>query len=494
MPPVLQASTLGGPACGPSCLRCATAHCRFTVRTAVADPHAFWPTASTQGVQTGGVPGGQLMTTTEVENFPGFPDGVTGPDLMDRMRKQAARWGAALVTEDVEEVDLSVRPFRVRSSERTVRAHTIIVATGATAKRLGLPNEHTFWSRGISACAICDGASPLFKGADVAVIGGGDSAAEEAVYLTKYARQVHLIVRGPKMRASAAMAERVGANPRVTIHFKSQPVDVVGDVKGRLAALRLRDADTGHERELPVRGVFYAVGHSPNSQLLAGQVELDAAGYVVVRHGTETSVPGVFAAGDLHDTEWRQAITAAGSGCAAAISAERYLVASDLSVDYSHAADAPAEMEHAQEAAAHAAHSAAAATAAAAAASAPAPSPAEFDVSATVHVGQFALRKLYHESQRPMIVVYTSSTCGPCRRLKPMLTSLVEDPAYASAVHYVEIDIEADPDIAEAAGITGTPTVQIFHRKERLHVLPGVKMKSEYRAMLDACLGRAVPV
>jgi thioredoxin reductase (NADPH) len=435
------------------------------------------------------------MTTTEVENFPGFPDGVTGPDLMDRMRKQAARWGAALVTEDVEEVDLSVRPFRVRSSERTVRAHAIIVATGATAKRLGLPNEHTFWSRGISACAICDGASPLFKGADVAVIGGGDSAAEEAVYLTKYARQVHLIVRGSKMRASAAMAARVESNPRVTIHYKSQPADVVGDVKGRLAALRLRDADTGHERELPVRGVFYAVGHSPNSQLLAGQVELDAAGYVVVRHGSETSVPGVFAAGDLHDTEWRQAITAAGSGCAAAISAERYLVASDLSVDYSHAAaDAPAAaaVERAHEAA-HAAHTAAAATvaaAAAAAAAAPAPSPTEFDASATVHVGQFALRKLYHESQRPMIVVYTSSTCGPCRRLKPMLTSLVEDPAYASEVHYVEIDIEADADIAEAAGITGTPTVQIFHRKERLHVLSGVKMKSEYRAMLDACLGR----
>jgi len=257
-----------------------------------------------QGMQAGGVPGGQLMTTTEVENFPGFPEGVSGPDLMDRMRKQSERWGASLLTEDVEEVDLSRRPFRVRSTERTVYAHSVIVATGAAAKRLQLPSEHEFWSRGISACAICDGASPIFRGAEVAVVGGGDSAAEEAVYLTKYARHVHLLVRGSRMRASAAMSDRVLANPRVSVHFKSQPVDVYGDVKGRLAGVRLRDVDSGEERELPVRGVFYAVGHKPNSDLLAGQVELDAAGYVVVRHGAETSVEGVFAAGDLHDTEW----------------------------------------------------------------------------------------------------------------------------------------------------------------------------------------------
>ena len=248
---------------------------------------------------------------------------------MDRMRKQSERWGASLVTEDVEELDLSSRPFRVRSTERTVYAHSIIMATGATAKRLQLPSEHEFWSRGISACAICDGASPIFRGADVAVVGGGDSAAEEAVYLVKFARHVHLLVRGSRLRASAAMADRVLANPRVTVHFKSQPVDVYGDLKGRMAGVRLRDVDTAEERELPVRGLFYAVGHKPNSDLLTGQVMLDAAGYVVVRNGAETSVAGVFAAGDLHDTEWRQAITAAGSGCAAAISAERYLTAHD---------------------------------------------------------------------------------------------------------------------------------------------------------------------
>ena len=424
-------------------------------------------------MQKGGVPGGQLMTTTEVENFPGFPEGVTGPDLMDRMRKQAERWGTVLATEDVESVDLSVRPFRVRTAEREVRAHSLIVATGATAKRLGLPSEHTFWSRGISACAICDGASPLFKSADVAVVGGGDSAAEEAVYLTKYARHVHLLVRGARMRASAAMAERVIANPRVTVHYQCAPEDVFGDVKGRMAGVRLRDSLSGELRELAVRGLFYAVGHTPNSDLLAGQVELDAAGYVVVRHGAETSVGGVFAAGDLHDTEWRQAITAAGSGCAAAISAERYLVANDLLVQKEQVTVEEAQPQ-------------------AEAAAVVVEVPVDFNAEATKHAGQFALRKLYHESARPLLVIYTSPTCGPCRRLKPMLTSLVEDAGYAADVHYIEIDIEADPEIAEAAGITGTPTVQVFHRKERVQVMSGVHMKSEYKKVLDGCLGRSV--
>ena len=401
---------------------------------------------------------------------------------MDRMRKQSERWGASLLTEDVEELDLSRRPFRVRSTERTVYAHSVIVATGATAKRLQLPSEHEFWSRGISACAICDGASPIFRGAEVAVVGGGDSAAEEAVYLTKYARHVHLLVRGSRMRASAAMADRVLANPRVTVHFKSQPVDVFGDVKGRLAGVRLRNGDTGEERELPVRGVFYAVGHKPNSDLLAGQVELDAQGYVVVRHGAATSVEGVFAAGDLHDTEWRQAITAAGSGCAAAISAERFLAANDLIVEPPAAAVAAATSMHAGEAAVPAQSASPqkeAATAAALAAVA-------FDASQTSHRGQFALRKLYHDSPRPLMVMYTAPTCGPCRRLKPILGKLVDE--YAQAVHYVEIDIEEDPEIAQAAGITGTPCVHVFYRKERLAVLAGVKTRSDYRSVIDGAL------
>ena len=396
---------------------------------------------------------------------------------MDRMRKQSERWGASLVTEDVEELDLSSRPFRVRSTERTVYAHSIIMATGATAKRLQLPSEHEFWSRGISACAICDGASPIFRGADVAVVGGGDSAAEEAVYLCKYARHVHLLVRGSRLRASAAMADRVLANPRVTVHFKSQPVDVYGDLKGRMAGVRLRDVDTAEERELPVRGLFYAVGHKPNSDLLTGQVMLDAAGYVVVRNGAETSVAGVFAAGDLHDTEWRQAITAAGSGCAAAISAERYLTAHDLIVEQPAAAAAAAASARVREQRAHDADTPQKEAAAPA---------ASFDAYQTSHRGQFALRKLYHDSARPLLVMYTAPTCGPCRRLKPILSKLVDE--YDAAVHYVEIDIEEDPEIAEAAGITGTPCVHVFFRKERLAVLAGVKTRSDYRNVIDGAL------
>ena len=424
-----------------------------------------------------------------------------------------------MATEDVESVDLSVRPFVVRTSERTVRTHALIVATGATAKRLGLPSEETFWSRGISACAICDGASPLFKGQEVAVVGGGDSAAEEAVYLTKYARRVHLLVRGSRLRASAAMADRVKANPNVTIHYHSPPLDVYGDVKGRMAGVLLGSEGGGEGRKLPVRGLFYAVGHKPNSELLAGQVELDEAGYVVLKHGASTSVEGVFAAGDLHDTEWRQAVTAAGSGCAAAIAAERWLASTEGSrEEATHhvmaaakaAAAAAAVAAEATDASAAAPPSAAAAAAAAAAvasaaraaapasaseavetATAAARAKAAFDVNASFHKGQYALRRLYHESTRPLLVIYTSPTCGPCRRLKPMLTGLVGEDAYAGAVQFIEIDIEADAAIAEAAGIAGTPTVQVFLNRERVGVLKGVKNKSEYRQVLDAALGRA---
>ena len=180
-----------------------------------------------EGYQLGGIPGGQLMTTTEVENFPGFPEGITGPELMDRMKAQALRWGAELYTEDVISVDLSDRPFTIRSEEREIKAHSIIIATGATAKRLGLPSEHTFWSHGISACAICDGATPIFKGVDLAVIGAGDTAAEESIYLTKYGSHVHMLVRREEMRASKAMQDRVLSNPKITVHWNTEAVDVL---------------------------------------------------------------------------------------------------------------------------------------------------------------------------------------------------------------------------------------------------------------------------
>jgi len=415
-----------------------------------------------EGLSAGGVRGGQLMTTTEVENFPGFPEGITGPDLMDRMRAQAERWGAVLETEDVTEVDLSERPFTVRSEERTVRAHSVIIATGATAQRLGIPSEEKFWSNGISACAICDGASPIFKGQELAVVGGGDTATEEAVYLTKYGKHVHLLVRG-QMRASKTMQDRVNKNPNITVHLNTSIVDAVGNNKNQMSHLRLRDSVTGEEWDLPVRGLFYGIGHKPNSGMVKGQIQLDEAGYVVVKDGVHTNVPGVFAAGDLHDTEWRQAITAAGSGCSAAIAAERYLTAEGLARIVETEGKVEEKAEPKKQAG-------------------PTPS-MDFDLAATRHTGQFALRKLYHESDRLIMVCYTSPTCGPCRTLKPILNSLVKE--YENKIHFVDIDIEQDPEIAEAAGVNGTPTVQVFKDKERLHNLPGVKMKNDYRKFIQ---------
>lgn len=415
-----------------------------------------------EGYQAGGVPGGQLMTTTEVENFPGFPDGIAGPDLMDRMRKQAERWGAELRTEDVEFVDVQNRPFIVKSSDYEVKCHTLIIATGATAKRLGLPREHEFWSRGISACAICDGASPLFKGQELAVVGGGDTAAEEAIYLTKYACHVHLLVRRDQMRASRAMQDRVLDNSNVTVHYNTQVVDIASNDKGQMNGIIVRDTKSNEERTITVKGLFYGIGHQPNSQLLAGQVELDEAGYVVVRNGgAETSVHGVYAAGDLMDPEWRQAVTAAGSGCMAALAAERYLAMNNLLVEFHQPKVEVTKKQLTSE-----------------------DINMGFDITLAKHKGQYALRKLYHESPRLLIVLYTSPTCGPCRTLKPMLSKVMDE--YEQDLHLVEIDIEEDPEIAEAAGIMGTPCVQFFKQKEMLKSMSGVKMKKEYREFIEA--------
>ncbi|KAG0582517.1 hypothetical protein KC19_3G065800 [Ceratodon purpureus] len=416
-----------------------------------------------EGYQVGGVRGGQLMTTTEVENFPGFPEGISGPELMDRMRAQAERWGAELRSEDVEFVDVQNRPFTVRSSDTEVKCHSIIIATGATAKRLGLPREHEFWSRGISACAICDGASPIFKGQELAVVGGGDTATEESLYLTKYAGHVHLLVRRDKLRASKAMQDRVLNNPNITVHFNTETVDIEADDKGQMGGLRLRDIVTADERSLKVRGLFYGIGHSPNSQLLEGQIELDAAGYVVVEPGTtNTTVEGVYAAGDLQDYEWRQAVTAAGSGCMAALSVERYLVANDLLVEFHQPAQEEVKKKELTKE----------------------DIDQKFDISMTKHKGQYALRKLYHESPRVIGVLYTSPTCGPCRSLKPILNKVIDE--YSNDVHFVEIDIEEDPEIAEAGGIMGTPTVQFFKNKQIIKTISGVKMKKEYREIIEA--------
>ena len=424
-----------------------------------------------EGFQAGGLPGGQLMTTTEVENFPGFPQGITGPQLMERMKSQAERWGAELYTEDVISVDLTQRPFTIKSEEREVKAHSVVIATGATAKRLGLPSEHEFWSRGISACAICDGATPIFHGAALAVVGGGDSAAEEAIYLTKYGSQVHLLVRGEKMRASKTMQDRVLANPKITVHWNTQPVDVVGD-SSRMTGVKVQNTKTGAESVVEVKGLFYAIGHKPNTDLFAGQLELDEVGYIVTKHGTvETSLEGVFAAGDVQDHEFRQAITAAGTGCMAAMLAERWLSTHGLIQEFrstresSETPDTPADQPEAAEVLS---------------------AEEAFDIAKTRHEGGYALRKLFHESDRLIVVKYVSPNCGPCHTLKPILNGVVGE--YEDKIHFVEVNIEEDREIAENAGIVGTPTVQFFKNKALLEEMKGVKQKSQFRQVIDANL------
>lgn len=276
-----------------------------------------------EGMMAGGVAaGGQLTTTTEVENFPGFPEGVSGPDLTEKYRKQSEKSGANIVTETVEKVDLSSRPFLVKTSEQEVKAQALIIATGAIARRLHIKGEDKLWQNGISACAVCDGALPLFRNKPLAVIGGGDSAVEEATYLTKYAEKVYMLVRRDELRASKVMQERAKKNEKVEILWKTEAIEAKGD--DTLTELII-DRD-GKEENLKVNGLFYAIGHKPNTAFLEGQLELDDDGYIITKPGTTiTSIDGVFAAGDVRDKVYRQAVTAAGSGCMAAIDAERWL-------------------------------------------------------------------------------------------------------------------------------------------------------------------------
>ena len=269
-------------------------------------------------------PGGQLTTTTEVENFPGYPEGVDGPQLMADLRKQAERFGVAIRSGMVTKIDLAQRPFRaVIDGEKEIEAESVIIATGASAKYLGLPSEAKFRGMGVSACATCDGF--FYRKRDVAVVGGGDTACEEATYLASLCRKVYLIVRKPFLRASKAMQERVFNTPNIEVLFEHNTVEVLGDENGVTGAL-LRKTD-GTEQTIEIAGFFLAIGHHPNTELFAGQIELDGEGYIRVDPGTSrTSVEGVFAAGDVKDPHYRQAITAAGSGCIAALDCERFLL------------------------------------------------------------------------------------------------------------------------------------------------------------------------
>jgi thioredoxin reductase (NADPH) len=270
--------------------------------------------------------GGQLMLTTLVENFPGFVDGVMGPELMETMRKQAERFGTDMIAEDATAVDLSHRPFVVRVGETAYEAETVIVATGASAKLLGLPAERALMGRGVSTCATCDGF--FFKDQNIMVVGGGDSALEEALYLSRLGRRVEVVHRRDTLRASKIMQERALENPKIAFLWDTVIDDIADPAQGKVTAVRLRNVKTNAISERPVDGLFVAIGHEPNTALLRGQLDLLPNGYVKVVAGTtQTSVPGVFAAGDVADFTWRQAVTAAGTGCMAALEAERYLEA-----------------------------------------------------------------------------------------------------------------------------------------------------------------------
>ncbi len=266
--------------------------------------------------------GGALMTTTEVENYPGFPDGVLGPDLMDAMRKQAERFGAELVADDVTEVDLGADPKVVIASGEAYLTKTVIIATGSGYRELGVPGEKELAGHGVSWCATCDGF--FFRGKNIAVVGGGDSALEEAMFLTRFADSVIVIHRRDALRASKIMQDRAFANPKIRFLWNSQVVQVLGE--DRITGARIRDTRTGEESVLELGGLFVAIGHDPRSELFAGQLETDPDGYLKVEHSTtRTGIAGVFAAGDVVDRTYRQAVTAAGTGCAAALDAERFL-------------------------------------------------------------------------------------------------------------------------------------------------------------------------
>jgi len=267
--------------------------------------------------------GGQLMLTTLVENFPGFPKGVMGPELMNDMRAQAEHFGAEIVRAQVTSVDLMTRPYVVRTPDAEYRCRSLVIATGASSRLLGLPSERGLIGRGISTCATCDGY--FFRGHDIAVVGGGDSAMEEAVYLTRFANKVTLVHRRETLRASKIMQDKARANPKIAWILNSEVEDIKASDKGEVVGMVVRNNQTGERQEVPVAGVFVAIGHTPNTALFRGQLELDQNGYIITRDGSKTSIAGVFACGDVQDHVYRQAITAAGTGCMAAIDAEHYL-------------------------------------------------------------------------------------------------------------------------------------------------------------------------
>ncbi|KAI9490908.1 putative thioredoxin reductase [Zychaea mexicana] len=312
------------------------------------------PTMFEGMMANGFAPGGQLTTTTDVENYPGFPDGVMGGELMDKMRAQSERFGTVIETETIGKLDCQQRPFRLwregyeDAAEPTDTGDAVIIATGASAKRMDLPGESKYWQNGISACAVCDGAVPIFRNKPLVVVGGGDSAAEESIYLTKYGSHVHVLVRRDRLRASKVMAQRLLKHPKVTVHFNTVATEALGD-GNLLTGVATRNTTTGEPGKIDANGLFYAIGHEPATQLVKDQVNLDESGYIKTIPGSsETNVPGLFASGDVQDKRYRQAITSAGSGCMAALDAERYLSELEAGIEEEEAAAAPESLPKAK--------------------------------------------------------------------------------------------------------------------------------------------------
>lgn len=304
--------------------------CAIYAARANLNPVVYEGAISEDNRLRGTLPLGQLNLTTEVENFPGFPDGVLGPELMVRMRQQAERYGTRIVTEDIESVDLQRRPFVLKDSAgATIEAHSIVISTGASANYLGLASEEKYKNAGVSACAVCDGALPRFRNKPLIVVGGGDSAAEEGMYLTKFASMVYLVHRRDSLRASKVMAERLLANPKVKPVWNSAVEEVIGEDEKGMVAVRVKNLVNGDTQTIEAPGMFVAIGHTPNTKFLKGQLETDSKGFIILKEPfrTVTSVEGVFAAGDVADPVYKQAITAAGMGCKAALDAERWLAA-----------------------------------------------------------------------------------------------------------------------------------------------------------------------
>ena len=348
----------------------------------------------------------------------------------------------------------------------SIKANSIIIATGASANRLGVINEDKFWSKGISACAICDGATPQFRDEELAVIGGGDSACEEAAYLTKYGSKVHLLVRSEKLRASAALIDRVKANPKIRIHWNTKVEKANGnDWLQQIETINLEEV----KGEIKVKGLFYAIGHTPNTKFLDKQIDLDEKGYIACKSGRpETSIEGIFAAGDVVDSEWRQGVTAAGTGCMAALAAERWLAEKNLSKTIIRENSEPEKKLNNSEFNEEEVNE------------------ETFDSNSEWQKGSYALRKLYHESKKPLLVIFSSPSCGPCHVLKPQLKRVIRE--LEGAVQGIEIDIDRDQDIAKQAGINGTPTIQLFKDKLLKKQWQGVKQRSEFKEAIKNIL------